>query len=101
MGMLDGVLFASPASRPSGWPTWCFGRASSPAGHCCCSSCSVLTYLLLPRLIGPDPPVCPWILHRPRPTSDGPLRSVNLALLGQEAQVHAAMTRAGWIRAAT
>jgi LssY C-terminus len=33
-------------------------------------------------------------------TSDGLLGDpVNLALLGQEAQVHAAMTRAGWIRA--
>ncbi|HJV13536.1 MAG TPA: LssY C-terminal domain-containing protein [Propionibacteriaceae bacterium] len=61
----------------------------------------VLTYLLLPRLhrILTRVYVPGYFIGRAR-TSDGLLGDpINLALLGHEAQVHAAMTRAGWTRA--
>jgi len=61
----------------------------------------LLTYLLLPRLhrILTRLYVPGYFIGRAR-TSDGLLGDpVNLALLGHEAQVHAAMTRAGWTRA--
>jgi len=61
----------------------------------------LLTYLLLPRLhrILTRLYVPGYFIGRAR-TSDGLLGDpVNLALLGHEVQVHAAMTRAGWTRA--
>ena len=61
----------------------------------------LLTYLLLPRLhrILTRLYVPGYFIGRAR-TSDGLLGDpVNLALLGHEAQVHAAMARAGWTRA--
>jgi hypothetical protein len=61
----------------------------------------LLTYLLLPRLhrILTRLYVPGYFIGRAR-TSDGLLGDpVNLALLGHEAQVHAAMTLAGWTRA--
>ena len=61
----------------------------------------LLTYLLLPRLhrILTRLYVPGYFIGRAR-TSDGLLGDpVNLTLLGHEAQVHAAMTRAGWTRA--
>jgi LssY C-terminus len=61
----------------------------------------VVTYLLLPRLhrILTRLYVPGYFIGRTR-TSDGLLGDpVNLALLGTEAQVHTAMTRAGWTRA--
>jgi hypothetical protein len=61
----------------------------------------LLTYLLLPRLhrILTRIYVPGYFIGRAR-TSDGLLGDpVNLALLGHEAQVHAAMTRGGWTRA--
>jgi hypothetical protein len=61
----------------------------------------LLTYLLLPRLhrIMTGVYVPGYFIGRAR-TSDGLLGDpVNLALRGHEAQIHTAMTRAGWIRA--
>lgn len=61
----------------------------------------LLAYLVLPRLhrILTSIYVPDYFIGRAR-TSDGLLGDpVNLALLGGEAQVHAAMTAAGWIRA--
>jgi hypothetical protein len=60
-----------------------------------------VAYLLLPRLhrILTRLYVPGYFIGRTR-TSDGLLGDpINLALLGSEAQVHAAMTGAGWIRA--
>ena len=61
----------------------------------------LLTYLLLPRVhrILTRLYVPGYFIGRAR-TSDGLLGDpVNLALRGHEAQIHAAMTRAGWTRA--
>ena len=61
----------------------------------------LLTYLLLPRLhrIMTQVYVPGYFIGRAR-TSDGLLGDpVNLALRGHEAQIHMAMTRAGWTRA--
>ena len=61
----------------------------------------LVTYLLLPRLhrILTRIYVPGYFIGRAR-TSDGLLGDpINLALIGDEAQVHQAMTRAGWIRA--
>ncbi len=61
----------------------------------------LLTYLLLPRVhrILTRLYVPGYFIGRAR-TSDGLLGDpVNLALFGHEAQIHAAMTRAGWTRA--
>ena len=61
----------------------------------------LVTYLVLPRLhrILTRIYVPGYFIGRTR-TSDGLLGDpVNLALLGDEAQVHAAMARAGWTRA--
>ncbi len=62
---------------------------------------AVLTYLLLPRLhrILTHIYVPNYFIGRTR-TSDGLLGDpINVALLGTEAQLHAAMTRARWTRA--
>ncbi|WP_306418917.1 LssY C-terminal domain-containing protein [Arthrobacter sp. GMC3] len=61
----------------------------------------VLAYLVLPRLhrILTSIYVPDYFIGRAR-TSDGLLGDpINLAVLGTEAQLHEAMTRAGWIRA--
>lgn len=61
----------------------------------------VLSYLVLPRIhrILTSVYVPDYFIGRAR-TSDGLLGDpVNLALEGTESQVHAAMTRAGWIKA--
>lgn len=61
----------------------------------------VLAYLVLPRLhrILTSIYVPDYFIGRAR-TSDGLLGDpINLAIVGTEAQVHEAMTRAGWIRA--
>ena len=61
----------------------------------------LVTYLLLPRLhrILTRIYVPGYFIGRAR-TSDGLLGDpINLALVGDEAQLHLAMTRAGWIRA--
>ena len=61
----------------------------------------LLAYLVLPRLhrILTTIYVPDYFIGRAR-TSDGLLGDpVNLALLGDEEQVHAAMTPAGWTRA--
>lgn len=61
----------------------------------------VLAYLVLPRLhrILTSMYVPDYFIGRAR-TSDGLLGDpINLAVMGTEAQLHEAMTRAGWIRA--
>ncbi len=61
----------------------------------------VLAYLVLPRLhrILTSVYVPDYFIGRAR-TSDGLLGDpINLAIVGTEAQLHEAMTRAGWIRA--
>src|SRR3954454_1623905 len=61
----------------------------------------VLAYLVLPRLhrILTEIYVPDYFIGRAR-TSDGLLGDpVNVALLGNEAQIHAAMLEAGWTRA--
>lgn len=61
----------------------------------------VLAYLVLPRLhsILTSIYVPDYFIGRAR-TSDGLLGDpINLAVMGSEAQLHEAMTRAGWIRA--
>ncbi|WP_373418205.1 LssY C-terminal domain-containing protein [Arthrobacter sp. BF1] len=61
----------------------------------------VLAYLVLPRLhrILTTIYVPDYFIGRAR-TSDGLLGDpINLAIIGSEAQLHEAMTRAGWIRA--
>ena len=61
----------------------------------------VLAYLVLPRLhrILTSIYVPDYFIGRAR-TSDGLLGDpINLAVMGSEAQIHEAMTRAGWIRA--
>ncbi|MHA7306158.1 LssY C-terminal domain-containing protein [Arthrobacter sp. TMN-49] len=62
---------------------------------------AVLAYLVLPRLhrILTSVYVPDYFIGRAR-TSDGLLGDpINLAVMGAEAQLHQAMTRAGWIRA--
>jgi hypothetical protein len=103
MGMLDGVLFAF-AGLATIWLAYLVFRESIEPGWpmlLLIVFWVLLTYLLLPRLhrILTRLYVPGYFIGRAR-TSDGLLGDpVNLALLGQEAQVHAAMTRAGWIRA--
>jgi LssY C-terminus len=103
MDMLDGVLFAF-AGLAMVWLAYLVFRESIEPGWpmlLLIVFWVLLTYLLLPRLhrILTRLYVPGYFIGRAR-TSDGLLGDpVNLALRGQEAQVHAAMTRAGWIRA--
>ena len=103
MDMLDGALFAF-AGLATIWLSYLVFRASIRPGWpmlLLIVFWVLLTYLLLPRLhrILTRLYVPGYFIGRAR-TSDGLLGDpVNLALRGHEAQVHAAMTRAGWIRA--
>ena len=103
MDMLDGALFAF-AGLATIWLAYLVFRASIRPGWpmlLLIVFWVLLTYLLLPRLhrILTRLYVPGYFIGRAR-TSDGLLGDpVNLALRGHEAQVHAAMTRAGWIRA--
>src|SRR4029450_11847142 len=103
MDIVDGVLFAF-AGLSTIWLAYLVFRASIQPGWpmlLLIVFWVLLTYLLLPRLhriltrlYVPGHPTAP---ARP---SDGLLGDpVNLALRGLEPQVHAALTRAGWIRA--
>jgi hypothetical protein len=101
--MVDGVLFAF-AGLATIWLAYLVFRASIQPGWpmlLLIVFWVLLTYLLLPRLhrILTRLYVPGYFIGRAR-TSDGLLGDpVNLALRGREAQVHAAMTRAGWTRA--
>jgi LssY C-terminus len=103
MDMVDGVLFAF-AGLATIWLAYLVFRASIRPGWpmlLLIVFWVLLTYLLLPRLhrILTRLYVPGYFIGRAR-TSDGLLGDpVNLALRGHEAQVHAAMTRAGWTRA--
>jgi LssY C-terminus len=103
MDIVDGVLFAF-AGLSTIWLAYLVFRASIQPGWpmlLLIVFWLLLTYLLLPRLhrILTRLYVPGYFIGRAR-TSDGLLGDpVNLALRGQEAQVHAAMTRAGWTRA--
>jgi uncharacterized membrane protein len=103
MDMVDGVLFAF-AGLSTIWLAYLVFRASIQPGWpmlLLIVFWVLLTYLLLPRLhrILTRLYVPGYFIGRAR-TSDGLLGDpVNLALRGLEAQVHAAMTRAGWTRA--
>jgi LssY C-terminus len=103
MDIVDGVLFAF-AGLSTIWLAYLVFRASIQPGWpmlLLIVFWVLLTYLLLPRLhrILTRLYVPGYFIGRAR-TSDGLLGDpVNLALRGQEAQVHAAMTRAGWTRA--
>jgi LssY C-terminus len=103
MDIVDGALFAF-AGLSTIWLAYLVFRASIQPGWpmlLLIVFWVLLTYLLLPRLhrILTRLYVPGYFIGRAR-TSDGLLGDpVNLALLGQEAQVHAAMTRAGWTRA--
>ena len=98
-GHVDGVLFAF-AGLSTIWLAYLVFRASIQPGWpmlLLIVFWVLLTYLLLPRLhrILTRLYVPGYFIGRAR-TSDGLLGDpVNLALRGQEAQVHAAMTRAG------
>ena len=103
MDIVDAALFAF-AGLSTIWLAYLVFRASIKPGWpmlLLIVFWVLLTYLLLPRLhrILTRMYVPGYFIGRAR-TSDGLLGDpVNLALLGQEAQVHAAMTRAGWTRA--
>jgi hypothetical protein len=103
MDMLDGALFAF-AGLSTIWLAYLVFRASIKPGWpvlLLVVFWVLLTYLLLPRLhrVMTRLYVPGYFIGRAR-TSDGLLGDpVNLALRGHEAQVHAAMTRAGWTRA--
>jgi hypothetical protein len=103
MDVVDGALFAF-AGLSTIWLAYLVFRASIKPGWpmlLLIVFWVLLTYLLLPRLhrILTRMYVPGYFIGRAR-TSDGLLGDpVNLALLGQEAQVHAAMRRAGWTRA--
>ena len=103
MDMVDGALFAF-AGLSAIWLAYLVFRASIQPGWpmlLLIVFWVLLTYLLLPRLhrILTRLYVPGYFIGRAR-TSDGLLGDpVNLALRGQEAQVHAVMTRAGWTRA--
>ena len=103
MDIVDGALFGF-AGLSTIWLAYLVFRASIKPGWpmlLLIVFWVLLTYLLLPRLhrILTRMYVPGYFIGRAR-TSDGLLGDpVNLALLGQEAQVHAAMTRAGWTRA--
>ncbi len=103
MDMVDGVLFAF-AGVATIWLAYLVFRESIRPGWpllLLIVFWVLLTYLLLPRLhrILTRVYVPGYFIGRAR-TSDGLLGDpINLGLRGHEAQVHAAMTRAGWIRA--
>ncbi|HEX3199429.1 MAG TPA: LssY C-terminal domain-containing protein, partial [Propionibacteriaceae bacterium] len=103
MDVVDGVLFAF-AGLATVWLAYLVLREGVQPGWpmlLLVVFWVLLTYLLLPRLhrILTRVYVPGYFIGRAR-TSDGLLGDpVNLALRGQEAQVHAAMTRAGWTRA--
>ncbi len=103
MDMVDGLLFAF-AGLATIWLAYLVFRASIKPGWpmlLLIVFWVLLTYLLLPRVhrILTRLYVPGYFIGRAR-TSDGLLGDpVNLALRGHEAQVHAAMTRAGWTRA--
>jgi LssY C-terminus len=103
LDMVDGVLFAF-AGLATVWLAYLVFRESIQPGWpllLLIVFWVLLTYLLLPRLhrVLTRVYVPGYFIGRAR-TSDGLLGDpINLALRGQEAQVHAAMTRAGWIRA--
>jgi cytochrome c oxidase subunit IV len=101
--VVDGVLFAF-AGVATIWLAYLVFRESIQPGWpllLLIVFWVLLTYLLLPRLhrILTKVYVPGYFIGRAR-TSDGLLGDpVNLALRGHEAQVHAAMTEAGWTRA--
>jgi hypothetical protein len=103
MDIADGVLFTF-AGLATIWLAYLVFRASIRPGWpmlLLIVFWVLLTYLLLPRVhrILTRLYVPGYFIGRAR-TSDGLLGDpVNLALRGHEPQVHAAMTRAGWIRA--
>jgi hypothetical protein len=103
MDIVDGALFAF-AGLATIWLAYLVFRASIQPGWpmlLLIVFWVLLTYLLLPRVhrILTRLYVPGYFIGRAR-TSDGLLGDpVNLALRGREAQVHAAMARAGWIRA--
>jgi hypothetical protein len=103
MDMVDGVLFAF-AGVATIWLAYLVFRESIRPGWpllLLIVFWVLLTYLLLPRLhrILTRVYVPGYFIGRAR-TSDGLLGDpINLGLRGHEAQVHAAMTRAGWTRA--
>jgi cytochrome c oxidase subunit IV len=103
MDVVDGVLFAF-AGVATIWLAYLVFRESIQPGWpllLLIVFWVLLTYLLLPRLhrILTKVYVPGYFIGRAR-TSDGLLGDpVNLALRGHEAQVHAAMTEAGWTRA--
>jgi LssY C-terminus len=103
MDVIDGVLFAF-AGLATIWLAYLVLREGVQPGWpmlLLLVFWVLLTYLLLPRLhrILTRVYVPGYFIGRAR-TSDGLLGDpINLALLGHEAQVHAAMTRAAWTRA--
>jgi hypothetical protein len=103
MDVVDGVLFAF-AGLATVWLAYLVLREGVQPGWpmlLLVVFWVLLTYLLLPRLhrILTRVYVPGYFIGRAR-TSDGLLGDpVNLALRGQEAQVHAAMRRPGWTRA--
>jgi LssY C-terminus len=103
MDMIDGILFAF-AGLATIWLAYLVLREGVQPGWpmlLLLVFWVLLTYLLLPRLhrILTRVYVPGYFIGRAR-TSDGLLGDpINLALLGHETQVHAAMTRAGWTRA--
>jgi hypothetical protein len=103
MDIVDGLLFGF-AGLSTIWLAYLVFKASIRPGWpllLLIVFWVLLTYLLLPRLhrIMTGVYVPGYFIGRAR-TSDGLLGDpVNLALRGHEAQIHTAMTRAGWIRA--
>ncbi|MFL6046488.1 MAG: LssY C-terminal domain-containing protein [Propionibacteriaceae bacterium] len=103
MDMIDGVLFGF-AGLATIWLAYLVLREGVRPGWpmlLLVVFWIVLTYLLLPRIhrMLTQIYVPGYFIGRAR-TSDGLLGDpINLALLGHEAQVHAAMTGAGWTRA--
>jgi hypothetical protein len=103
MGRLDGVLFVA-AGLAAAWLAYLLFRAGLQPGWPALLLVVfwlLVAYLVLPRLhrILTRVYVPGYFIGRTR-TSDGLLGDpVNIALLGDEAQVHAAMAAAGWTRA--
>jgi hypothetical protein len=103
MDVLDGLLFGF-AGLATIWLAYLVAKESIRPGWpllLIVVFWLLLTYLLLPRLhrILTQVYVPGYFIGRAR-TSDGLLGDpINLALLGHEAQIHAAMNRGGWTRA--
>ena len=103
MDVLDGLLFGF-AGLATIWLAYLVAKESIRPGWpllLLVVFWLLLTYLLLPRLhrILTQVYVPGYFIGRAR-TSDGLLGDpINLALLGHEAQIHAAMNRGGWTRA--